>query len=176
VLSAFSDERLLLLASAFYLAVFFSPGDVFYRLIHVTPVYVAICVAKEVYRAAKILNGLSDGRKAFPNSPYFVPVVTAVLKGNGSAFAAPLTRAIVGIWTPAENELMRPSVTTKQCILAALLMATVQEEADLLHVALVGLFVTVKLSAVFGQQMNPFGPFEALIKGMAGHAEKAKKT
>jgi hypothetical protein len=32
--------------------------------------------------------------QAYPNSPFLIPVIVAVIKGNGSAFAAPIARAI----------------------------------------------------------------------------------
>ena len=31
----------------------------------------------------------------------------------------PITRVVRGVWKPAANELMKPSVTTKMCFLAA---------------------------------------------------------
>lgn len=123
MMAAFADEFLVAVATLFFVLVFFSPGDSFHALVKLTPVYLPVCAVKEVYRAKKIFGGLADGSRAFPASPYLVPVAVAVLKGNGSAFMAPFARAVRGDWRPADSELMRPSVTTKECLLAALVFA-----------------------------------------------------
>ena len=47
-----------LVCALLFLLVFFSPGDVFYALVKLQPVYLAICLVKEVYRAKKIFGGL----------------------------------------------------------------------------------------------------------------------
>jgi hypothetical protein len=52
-----------------YLAVFFSPGDLFYSLVTIKPVYVPICVLKEIYRAKKIFAGLAEGAQGQDSSP-----------------------------------------------------------------------------------------------------------
>merc|ERR1712117_262233 len=107
------DEHLVLWCAAIYAAVFFCPGDLFYQLVNLKPVYVPIAVLKEIYRGKKIFAGLQEGATAFPASPYLIPVIVAVLKGNGSAFAAPFARAVRGDLNAAKSELMSPSVTTK---------------------------------------------------------------
>ena len=55
---AFSDEYLFGVATVIFLLVFFSPGDFFYKLVKVQPIYVVICGIKEIYRAKKIFAGL----------------------------------------------------------------------------------------------------------------------
>lgn len=47
---AFSDEYLVLIATAIFLAVFYSPGDIVYKLVKIKPVYLVVCVVKEAYR------------------------------------------------------------------------------------------------------------------------------
>ncbi len=56
--AAFADEFLVSVCAFLFLLVFFSPGDVFYALVKLQPVYLAICLVKEVYRAKKIFGGL----------------------------------------------------------------------------------------------------------------------
>ncbi len=48
--AAFSDEFLVLVCFVLFLLVFFSPGDIFYTLVKLQPIYVVICVVKEIYR------------------------------------------------------------------------------------------------------------------------------
>ena len=43
-------------------------------------------------------------------------MLVAVIKGNGSAFMTPVSRLIRGIWKPEATELLKPSVTTKECV------------------------------------------------------------
>ena len=74
-------------------------------------------------------------------SPHFLYFV---LKGNGSAFAAPFARAIRGDFNPTKSELMTPSVTTKECLLAAFLMLTFADK-DLIYISLVVFFITIKV-------------------------------
>ena len=57
ILSALSDEYLLVLATIVYLVVFYAPVDVGYSLLSYTPAYVTICVLKELLRAKKIVGG-----------------------------------------------------------------------------------------------------------------------
>ncbi len=174
---ALKDENLVLWCVFIYLAVFFSPGDLFYQLVTVKAIYVPICVIKEIYRAKKIFAGLVDGRAAVPASPYLVPVIVAVLKGNGSAFAAPFARAIRGEWKLDKTELMMPSVTTKACLLGAILMAAFPDK-DVIYLGLVGLYLSLKMASVFGVPADPFKPAEdvtfGIVEGLAGSVEKTK--
>ena len=47
---AFKDEHLVLWCFAIFIAVNFTPGDLFYQLVNLKPVYVPIAVLKEIYR------------------------------------------------------------------------------------------------------------------------------
>ena len=55
---------------------------------------VQACLTIDVclFRGKKIFAGLEAGKKAFPDSPFFIPAVVAVIKGNGSAFMNPFAR------------------------------------------------------------------------------------
>lgn len=89
---AFSDEKMLAFCTLAFVCMFYAPGDLVYKLITFKPIYLIICTIKEIFRGKKIWYGLADGAKAFPNSPYFIPVVVAVIKGNGSAFMNPFSQ------------------------------------------------------------------------------------
>ena len=49
---AFSDERLLVICFVLYCGMFFAPGDLLYKVITFKPIYLGICVIKEIYRLA----------------------------------------------------------------------------------------------------------------------------
>ena len=156
---AFADEQMVLACTVLFALVFFSPGDFFYKLVKVQPIYVVICVIKEVFRAKKIFAGLQDGKAAYPNSPYLIPVTVAVIKGNGSAFMGPFARLIRGTWDPLKAEWYKPSVTTKECAMAALVFAIFGAK-DVLYLSFIGLFLSIKLGGLFGAPVDPFTPFE----------------
>ncbi len=108
--------------------------------------------------------GLKEGLLARPDgSPLFVPIIVATIKGNGSGFMTPITRFIRGSWQPFENELVKPSTTTKLCAFAALIFTLIGYNNDFAYLAIVGLFVSVKVSAIFGEPVDPFKPVEVIF-------------
>ena len=141
VLAALSNEHQLLLASLVWWSVFYSPGDLAYSLatnkvghVNLLPLsnttiqllYVPICVVKEIYRAKKVVGGMKDASKLFPDNELII-IAIGTLKGNGSGFMKPITRLISGDWSPARSELLQVSVTSKGCLAAgALLLASSQ--------------------------------------------------
>ena len=175
---AFADEQMVLAATALFALVFFSPGDFFYKLVKSKPFYLPICVIKEIFRAKKIFAGLQDGQNAYPNSPYLIPVTVAVIKGNGSAFMAPFARAIRGSWVASKAEWVSPSVTTKECFMAAVAFAVFGNK-DIMYLSFIGLFVSVKLGGILGAPVDPFTPFEqalfAIIDNLSTVESEKKK-
>ena len=77
-------------------------------------------MAKEIYRAKKVLGGMKVAEGIFPGNELLIVAIGA-LKGNGSGFMKPVTRLISGEWNPARSELLQMSVTTKECLVAAAL-------------------------------------------------------
>ena len=164
-MGAFSDEKMVLMATGLFFAIYFSPGDVVYKLLKLVPVYVTICTLKEVLRAKKVYKGLQEGTEAFSKgSPFFIPILIATLKGNGSAFAGPIVRFVRGDWQAGNQEIIKPSVTTKLCFFAALAL-TLMADLDAVYLAIVGLFVTVKLSSILAEPVDPFKPIENIFFG-----------
>ena len=89
ILAAIKDEQMIVVVTLVYLAIFFSPRDIVYDAVKIVPVYAVICTLKEILRAKKVYKGLAEGREAMPpnGSLLFIPILIAVLKGNGSGFA-----------------------------------------------------------------------------------------
>ena len=79
---AFKDEQMVFVATIIYLAIFFTPGDIAYKIVKLLPVYVVICSLKEILRAKKVYKGLEEGKLAMPSngSLLFIPVLIATLK------------------------------------------------------------------------------------------------
>ena len=84
ILGAVKDEYMVLMATAVYVAIFFSPKDIVYETIKLVPIYATICFLKEILRAKKVYKGLAEGKDAMPSggSLLFIPVIIATLKGN----------------------------------------------------------------------------------------------
>ena len=82
ILHAFKDEQMVIVATIIYLAIFFTPGDIAYKIVKLLPVYVVICSLKEILRAKKVYKGLEEGKLAMPanGSLLFIPVLIATLK------------------------------------------------------------------------------------------------
>ena len=91
-MGAVKDETMVVLVTLVYLAIFFAPKDIVYHAIKLVPVYLVICILKEILRAKKVYKGMKEGIDAMPidGSPLFIPILIATLKGNGSGFAGPV--------------------------------------------------------------------------------------
>ncbi|TRY77058.1 hypothetical protein TCAL_10227 [Tigriopus californicus] len=180
ILDAFKDEYLLACASGAYALMFFCPGDFFYRLVTAQPVYIVLCAVKEVYRAKKVYAGMLEGSKYYPDSKVFIPFLIGVLKGNGSAFMAPLYRKLLSTAKSGlMSELFKPSITTKECMLGAGLMIFFGPSNDIMYAAMVGLYLSVKLSGILGHPVDPFSLFDGIwdaVIGDGGTDGNDKKT
>ena len=82
ILAALKDERLFGVGSMIFLAIFFCPRDLVYKLVQLKLVTFVICIYNEILRANKIYKGLEEGKSAMPaeGSVFFIPVLIAILK------------------------------------------------------------------------------------------------
>lgn len=174
ILGAVSNESSLLLASLVSWLILYSPGDVAYKAVKTKLAYVPICVLKEIYRVEKILGGIISAGKIYPGHEVIM-VMVGVLKGNGSGFIKPITSLLCGQWTPARSEILSPSVTSKGCLVAAvLLVADISGlmprplAGDLLYLCSVSLMVLVKLTGLLGQPLDPYLPLERGVHLLTG--------
>ena len=110
-----------MLATIIWWGVFYSPGDLVYSISKNKMVYVPVCVIKEIYRAKKVVGGMGDARKIFPDNEMIILMI-GTLKGNGSGFMKPITRLLNGDWTPVKTEILKMSTTTKECVAASFLL------------------------------------------------------
>jgi len=188
ILGALSNEYNVLLATLIWWGVFYSPGDLVYSLAKNQALYVPICVVKEVYRAKKTLGGITDAAKVFPDQELLM-VMIGLIKGNGSGFMKPVTRLVCGSWNPESSELLSMSVTSKECLVAAIMMVADSAgflpaplSGDLLYLIIVSVFITVKLSSVLLEPVDPISPLETTVATLAfgglwdASEEKEEKT
>ena len=87
-MAALKDEWMVGVASIVYLAIFFCPGDLVYKLVKQKLIYVVICTLKEILRAKKVYKGLEEGKSAMPagGSVFFIPVLIATLKVGSTTY------------------------------------------------------------------------------------------
>ena len=86
-------------------------------------------------------------------------------QGNGSGFAAPIVRFVRGEWHPFKQEVVKPSLTSKLCFLAAVALVLIPE-LDVVYLSIVGLFLTVKLSTILAEPVDPIKPLENIFWGL----------
>ncbi|XP_065560441.1 trimeric intracellular cation channel type 1B.1-like [Artemia franciscana] len=119
MLSPLKNTQSVLLATAVWYVIFYSPFDIGYKFAKFLPVKILIAALKEVYRTKKVYDGVSHAAKLFPNS-WLIMIVIGVVKGNGGGFIKIAERLIRGVWTPSAIELLQPTFPTKACIAAAI--------------------------------------------------------
>ena len=83
--------------------------------------FIPICIIKEIYRAKKILGGITTAAQMFPEQE-LVLVVIGLVKGAGSNLMRPVTRLVCGVWSPGSTEVLAMSTTCKATLVAATLM------------------------------------------------------
>ncbi|KHJ87996.1 hypothetical protein OESDEN_12215 [Oesophagostomum dentatum] len=98
-----------------------------------------------------------------------VQVLVGVAKGAGSGVLKIVEQLVRGTWSPAQHEMLRPSFTTKACVVAALVFTLernsmyVTAPHDLVYLCVVGFFSYFKLSALLLGVTDPLAPIENLF-------------
>merc|ERR1712098_740589 len=81
----------------------------------------------------------------------------------------PITRLILGDWAPNKSEFLKFSVTSKACLAAALAMLFYQSgylniiSMDTIYLLIILTFITIKLSGVLADPIDPFQQIEAIL-------------
>lgn len=73
----------LLVATACWYVVFYTPFDIGYKVGKFLPVKLVASAMKEVYRAKKIHDGVVHAAKLYPNA-FIIMIVIGTIKGNGA--------------------------------------------------------------------------------------------
>lgn len=167
VITPFKDHRSVLLASAVWFLIFYSPFDVVYKLARLLPFKMVLCALKEVQRAHKVYNAVSHTAKLYPNA-YLIIVIIGTVKGAGSGLMRNFERLIRGLWVPGANEILQPTFFTKASLVAACVFLAerlnyIQAPHQLIYFGIVIFFVYFKLSALLLGIHDPFAPFENLF-------------
>jgi len=173
LLAAFGDNIKLGIATALWFLLYYSPQDIAYNTSKLFPVRLGLYCIKGLYYPKKVLAGMKHAKHVLPGN-FLAMILIACFKGNGSGILKPVCRLVRGVWTPSAWESLVPSVCTKYCILAALLLTFLP--GDLTYVIVAGLFLVMKVGPLFAVPVDPFSPVEALISPMVlGLPEEPKK-
>jgi len=160
VLSAFNDGTKLLIATILWFLLFYTPQDLAQQVTKVFPVKLMLYTIKALYYPKKVLAGMKHAQHVLPGN-VLAMIVIAVCKGNGSGVLKPVCRLVRGVWRPLSTELIVPSLTTKYCVVACLLLFFVP--GDLTYVAVAGLFLSMKVGPLLGVPVDLFTPIENMI-------------
>ncbi|CAI4232659.1 unnamed protein product [Auanema sp. JU1783] len=168
VIAPFKRHDDIFLASIVWYLVFYAPFDGIYKLAKVVPIKCVLAVLKEVKRAYKVSHGVSHAAKLYPNS-YMVQILVGTAKGAGSGIVKTIEQLVRGVWLPHHNEVLRPSLATKACLVGSIILALEKNSVyvsiphDIVYLAIVGFFVYFKLSAILFDVTDPFAPLENLF-------------
>jgi len=176
VLAAVGDSLKVTMATLIWLVLYYCPQDVAFQFSKIFPVRTVLYLIKALYYPKKVLAGLKHANHVLPGN-VLAMLVVAVCKGNGSGIIKPFCRLVRGVWSPSGFETLIPSVTSKYCLLAALLLYFLP--GDVTYVAVSGLFLTMKVGPLFGVPVDLFSPVEnkicPLILGLPEPDQKKTK-
>jgi len=173
LLSAFGDNIKLVMATVLWFLIYYSPQDIAYQVTKMFPVRLVMYCLKGIYYPKKVLAGMKHAKHLLPGN-FLAMLVIACCKGNGSGLIKPFCRLVRGVWTPSSWESLVPSVCTKYCLVAALLLTLLP--GDLTYMVVAGLFLAMKVGPLFAVPVDLFSPVEALVCPLVlGLPEEPKK-
>jgi len=168
IIAIFKRHEDILLASAVWYLVFYSPFDVVYKISHVLPVKIVLSILKEMQRVYKINHGVAYAAKLYPNA-YLIHAIIGTSKGAGSGIIKIFEQLLRGVWMPGQSEILRPSFTTKACVIASIVLTVdksfnyINLPHEITYLGLILFFVYFKLSAILLQVSDPLAPIENLF-------------
>jgi len=153
VLAPLKNNNQLLLSTVVWYLIFYSPFDVGYKFFKFLPIKVICAALKEVYRAKKVHDGVTQAAKLFPNA-YIVMIAIGAIKGNGAGFVKIGERLCRGVWTPAAVEFLVPNFSTKASILAAFIFV-IDKKTDLISAPHALVYFGIVIFFVYFKVISP---------------------
>ncbi|CAI5441020.1 unnamed protein product [Caenorhabditis angaria] len=168
IISPLKHHQDVILASVVWYLVFYSPFDIIFKLAQLSPIKTGLIVVKEIQRAHKIAAGIKYSARLYPES-YLVQIFVGVSKGAGSGVVKIVEQLVRGSWSPANHEILKPSFTTKACVIASIVFTLerhsmyVTAPHDLVYLCVVGFFIYFKLAAILFGVQDALLPIENVI-------------
>nr|CAD2151434.1 unnamed protein product [Meloidogyne enterolobii]CAD2166622.1 unnamed protein product [Meloidogyne enterolobii] len=168
VIAVFKKQEDILLATLIWYLVFYSPFDLVYKLAKFMPIKIILSIMKECQRVYKINHGVLYAIKLYPNA-HLIHILIGTAKGAGSGIIRIFEQLIRGVWAPTHSEILRPTFTTKACVIASVLLTFeksgifISLPHEISYLGLLLFFVYFKLSALLLNVADPLLPFENLF-------------
>ena len=145
--------------------VFYSPLDIFYRIIVQFRLNFIFCTIQDVLRVQLVYTGVKTILDLYPDTLLY-PVVFAVSKSSGFMFVKYAERAIV---SGSHCAFILPHHSTKSCVLASVLFTfhflgyIPQFTSKEIYFAITFLVVILRMISTFYDPLHdPYRPFEYL--------------
>ncbi|KAH9404069.1 Trimeric intracellular cation channel type B [Tyrophagus putrescentiae] len=168
IVEAFKSTNHVILGTAVWYLIFYSPFDIVYKICKFLPIKVVIAIMKEVIRCKKINDGVGHAAQLYPNS-HLIMVIIGTVKGNGASLVKIIERCLRGVWMPNSIEFLQPSFATKASIGASIIFILdkktdlISAPHSLVYLGIVIFFIYFKLSSMLLGIHDPFLPFENLV-------------
>ncbi|KRX20721.1 Trimeric intracellular cation channel type B-A [Trichinella nelsoni] len=167
IVTVFMRHSDVLLATAVWYIVFYSPFDIAYKTVKFFPIKLILLILKEIHRTNKVYSAVGHAVQLYPNS-YLIMAIIGVAKGAGSGIIRTFEQLVRGSWSPLTNEFLRPSLATKSCIVASVIfilekMNMIPLPHEAVYTVVVSFFIHFKLSSFVLGIHDPFLPFENLF-------------
>jgi len=121
VADAFKNETNLVMILIVWLAIFYCPNDVVYKLVNMTQISSFLWSLKEIDRMKKIVSGVGVAGDMYPGN-VLLTSLCGVLKGCGTSIIKPVARSLSSSSSSGSsiNELTSPGTMTKLTWLASI--------------------------------------------------------
>ncbi|KRY49476.1 Trimeric intracellular cation channel type B-A [Trichinella britovi] len=167
IVTVFMRHSDVLLATAVWYIVFYSPFDIAYKTVKFFPIKLMLLILKKIHRTNKVYSAVGHAMQLYPNS-YLIIAIIGVAKGAGSGIIRTFEQLVRGSWSPLTNEFLRPSLATKSCIVASVIfilekMNMIPLPHEAVYTVVVSFFIHFKLSSFVLGIHDPFLPFENLF-------------
>ncbi|XP_003371831.1 putative trimeric intracellular cation channel type B [Trichinella spiralis] len=168
IVTVFMRHSDVLLATAVWYIVFYSPFDIAYKTVKNSS------DKQSVFRCWACNATLSEFLFNYGNNwrckgNYCYPFgLNKLLSGAGSGIIRTFEQLVRGSWSPLTNEFLRPSLATKSCIVASVIfilekMNMIPLPHEAVYTVVVSFFIHFKLSSFVLGIHDPFLPFENLF-------------
>ncbi|XP_063962291.1 trimeric intracellular cation channel type 1B.1-like [Lytechinus pictus] len=164
LLAPFAYHLKIGIATIVWYLIFYSPADMFYKLVTSFPGKLVVGPMKEAVRARKVGLGVLQAAQVYPQG-LIIMVIIGTVRGSGSAFMRFFERVLRGAWNPTQNELLNPSFTTKATILCSILLTMetldyIPIDAPELMLMLTTFLVGFKIASIMFNVGDPLVPLE----------------
>ncbi|KRX37557.1 Trimeric intracellular cation channel type B-A [Trichinella patagoniensis] len=190
IVTVFMRHSDVLLATAVWYIVFYSPFDIAYKTVKFFPIKLMLLILKEIHRTNKVYSAVGHAMQLYPNSYLIIAIIgvakgtlfifkyfrnycypfglNKLLSGAGSGIIRTFEQLVRGSWSPLTNEFLRPSLATKSCIVASVIfilekMNMIPLPHEAVYTVVVSFFIHFKLSSFVLGIHDPFLPFENLF-------------